>query len=121
MSDLTERHWVTIGIFSLTFFMLGMTIQNPKLWEIKLFEVVFQAVVLTGLLNLILAFHFSANKGSEVARENTGKLADAFKAAATAGGNATDAAAEGASAVADAAADKAHEFTDPAMDKDKAQ
>lgn len=85
MSELTERHWVTIGIFTLTFFMLCMTIANPNLWEIKLFEVVFQAVVLTGLLNLILSFHFSATKGGEQARENTGKLADAFKATANAG------------------------------------
>ena len=82
MKDLTERHWITIGIFVLVFFMLGMTIHNPALWEVKLFEVAFQAIVLTGLLNLILAFHFSANKGGETARENAGKALEAITAVA---------------------------------------
>ncbi|MGK2908560.1 MAG: hypothetical protein ACSLE1_01950 [Sphingobium sp.] len=78
----SERQWVTTGMFALTALMLLMARENEKLWEQKLFEVAFQAVVLTGLLNLILAFHFSANKGDEAKVENTGKMADAMRAVA---------------------------------------
>lgn len=78
-----ERQWVTLGVFSLTVGMMAMAVNDPKLWEVKLFEVVFQAIVLTGLLNLILAFHFASNKGSETARENTGKAFDTMTAIAT--------------------------------------
>ncbi len=113
MTDLTERHWVTIGIFMLAVTLLAMAWWTPDLWGVEVFKVIIQAVVLTGLLNMVLAFHFTSNKGSEQARENTGKLADAFKAAANAGNVANaDAAAEGATAVADAATEKAHEITE---------
>lgn len=78
----TERQGVTIGMFGLTLLMLAMVRERPGLWDVKLFEVVFQAVVLTGLLNMILAFHFSANKSDEVRTANTGKMADAMKAVA---------------------------------------
>ncbi len=78
-----ERQWVTIGMFALTVGMLWMAHDNPKLWEVKLFEVILQAVVLTGLLNMVAAFHFSSNKGSEVSRENTGKAFEAITATAT--------------------------------------
>lgn len=88
MRDMAERHWVTLGVFILTAVLLSMAYDDPKLWDVEVYKVIIQAVVLTGLLNMVLAFHFTSNKGSEVARENTGKLADAFKAAATAGGGA---------------------------------
>ena len=114
MSDLTERHWVTLGIFCFALILLVMAFFDPALWEVEVYKVIIQAVVLTGLLNMVLAFHFTSNKGSEQARENTGKLADAFKAAANAGGNSVnaDAASEGAVAVADAANEKAYEITE---------
>ena len=78
-----ERQWVTIATFALAVLLLAMAWDNPKLWDVKLFEVLVQAVVLTGLLNMVLAFHFSSNKGSETARENTGKAFDAITAAVT--------------------------------------
>lgn len=84
----TERQGVTIGIFGMAGLMLAMARENPALWDVKLFEVVFQAVVLTGLLNMVAAFHFAANKSDEARAlldekrvDNTGKLADAVVAA----------------------------------------
>jgi hypothetical protein len=78
-----ERQGVTIGLFAFAVLMLFMARENPKLWDVKLFEVIFQAVVLTGLLNMVAAFHFASNKGSETARENTGKAFDAITAVTT--------------------------------------
>lgn len=83
---MSERQWVTTGLFALTVMMLGMAWVQPALWDVKLFEVIMQAVVLTGLLNMVAAFHFAANKQNETATENTGKMADAIKATAQAGG-----------------------------------
>lgn len=85
----TERQGVTIGMFALTLVMLGMVREDPKLWDVKLFEVVFQAVVLTGLLNMILAFHFAANKADEAKADNTGKAFEAITATANAAGGPT--------------------------------
>lgn len=84
-----ERAWVTIAMFALDVGLLGMARANPELWDVEVFKVIIQAVTLTGLLNMILAFHFAANKGDEIKSQNTGKLADAFKAAAEQGGTHT--------------------------------
>lgn len=80
---MNERQGVTLGLFAFAVLMLMMAREDPKLWEVKLFEVIFQAIVLTGLLNMVAAFHFASNKGSETARENTGKAFEAITAAAT--------------------------------------
>ncbi|HBK92549.1 MAG TPA: hypothetical protein DDZ68_12855 [Parvularcula sp.] len=77
----TERQWVTIGVFALTMFLLGMAHASPFLWKVELFKFVLQAVVVTGLINMILAFHFAANKSDEVKADNTGKAFDAIAAA----------------------------------------
>jgi uncharacterized membrane protein len=74
---MSERQWVTAGLFGLTVAMLAMTLVNPGLWDVKLFEVILQAVVLTGLLNMVTAFHFAANQASQQATANT---AQAFAA-----------------------------------------
>lgn len=78
-----ERQWVTIGIFGLAILLLGMAWRNPALWEVEVFKVIVQAVVLTGLLNMVLAFHFSSNKGDGQARENTAAAFRAIEATAT--------------------------------------
>lgn len=80
---MNERQSVTLGLFALAVMLLLMARENPKLWDVKLFELILQAIILTGLLNLVGAFHFSSNKGSETARENTGKAFEAITAAAT--------------------------------------
>ena len=46
-----ERQWVTIALFSISGGLLLMAREDPHLWNVKLFEVVLQALVLTGLLN----------------------------------------------------------------------
>lgn len=113
---MTERQAVTAAMFGLTLILLAMVRERPTLWEVKLFEVTFQAVVLTGLLNMILAFHFAANKSDEARgvldakrADNTGKLADAVIAAAnsTPTSDPADATAAGAHLAADAASETA--------------
>lgn len=96
-----ERQWVTIGTFGFAGLLLGMATDNPALWEVEVFKVIIQAVVLTGLLNMVLAFHFASNKGSETARENTGKAFDAIIAAGSSAPSAD--AATGAQLATDAA------------------
>jgi len=81
--DIGERQWVTIALFCFAFVLLAMARENAALWEVEVFKVIVQAVVLTGLLNMVAAFHFSSNKGSETSRENTGKAFDAITATAT--------------------------------------
>ena len=83
---MNERQAVTIGMFSFACVLLAMARENPALWDVEVFKVIIQAVVLTGLLNMVGAFHFASNKGSEVARENTGKAMSAIEAVAKAGG-----------------------------------
>lgn len=80
---MNERQGVTTGLFAFAVLMLFMAREDPRLWDVKLFEVIFQAVVLTGLLNMVAAFHFSSNKGSETATANTGKAFEAITATAT--------------------------------------
>ena len=107
----TERQGVTLGLFFMAVMMLLMAREDPKLWEVKLFEVVFQAVILTGLLNMVVAFHFAANKGDETKSENTGKLADAFRSVAENSTSAPTAdAADAAEETANAAVEKAYEI-----------
>ena len=104
--EIGERQWVTIAIFALAVLLLGMAAANPALWEVEVFKVIIQAVVLTGLLNMVLAFHFASNKGSETARENTGKAFEAITAAANASAAPADAA-QAADQMLDASKDEA--------------
>ncbi len=78
-----ERQAVTIAMFALTAGLLLMAREDPRLWEVKLYEVILQAVILTGLLNLVLSFHFSATKGDEAKSANTGAAFRAIEATAT--------------------------------------
>lgn len=107
----TERQWVTIGLFSIVLIMLQMGVNNPKLWEVKLFEILIQGFALTGLLNMVSAFHFSANKGDETRAENTGKAFDTMKTLAE--GSPSNTASNAANEVAEAAKEKSEEFQMP--------
>lgn len=82
----TERQWITIALFALIVLLLMMALADPHLWSVEVFKVIIQAVVLTGFLNMVLAFHFAANKGDETKAENTGKAFEAITAAANASG-----------------------------------
>ncbi len=82
MRQPNERQGVTIAVFALAVLMIGMAGFNPKLWEVEVFKVLIQAVVLTGILNMVVAFHFAANKSDETKASNTGKAFDAITATA---------------------------------------
>ena len=79
-----ERAWVVILLAILIGSMLKMADHNPELWEVELFKTLLTAAIITGALNMVLAFHFSANKDDEEKTRNTGKMADAITAAANA-------------------------------------
>lgn len=76
---MNERQAFTVGLFGMSLLLIGMAYFQPSLWEVKLFEVILQALVITGLLNMAGAFHFAANQQTQRATENTG---EAFKAIA---------------------------------------
>jgi hypothetical protein len=106
IKPLEERHVVTLAIFLLAAGMLLMARENPDLWEVDLFTIILQAVVISGIIGSILAFHFAANKSDEKKSDNAAKAFDAI-AAATASASPDDAAKTAARDVADAASDKA--------------
>lgn len=80
----SERQWVTIGLFTLIVLLLMMARADPHLWDVEVFKVIAQAVVLTGFLNMVLAFHFAANKSDETKTDNTAKAFEAITATANA-------------------------------------
>jgi hypothetical protein len=74
-----ERQYFTVGLFALSLLLIVMAYFQQSLWEVKLFEVILQALVITGLLNMAGAFHFAANQQNQSATENTGRAFDALK------------------------------------------
>lgn len=87
----TERGWVTVATFVLAASMLKMAEVHRDLWNVELFKTLLTLVIGTAIVNMILAYHFTANKADETRTQNTGKLADAFRAVAdNAGGTTTD-------------------------------
>lgn len=78
----TERAWVTAAIYSMAMVMLLMAYFDPGLWDVELFKVLIQAVIISGLINMVLAFHFAANKSDETKAENTKAAFRAIEAAA---------------------------------------
>lgn len=86
----TERGWVTIATFVLAGSMLKMAEVHRELWNVELFKTLLTLVVGTAIVNMILAFHFTANKTDEQKSQNTGKLADAFRAVADNAGGGPD-------------------------------
>jgi hypothetical protein len=78
---MSERQWVTIGLFALATIMFGMALVQPGLWEVQLFGVLLQAVVISGIIGLVAGFHFAANLADEKRADNAGKAFDAIKAA----------------------------------------
>lgn len=111
----TERGWVTVGTFALTGSMLKMAEVHDGLWEVELFKTLLTLVIGTGIVSMILAFHFSANKSDETRADNTGKAFDALKSVAETAATTQPggAAAQAAEEVAEAAGKKADEFKAP--------
>jgi alkylhydroperoxidase/carboxymuconolactone decarboxylase family protein YurZ len=55
------RTWIAIAMFAEANLILVMIALRPELAEVKLFEILAQAIVIQGLLGLVLAFYFSAS------------------------------------------------------------
>lgn len=70
--------------FLMGFMMIIMGRDDPALWNVELFKTLITVVIVTGCINMILAFHFSANKADEDKVSNTGKAFDAITATAQA-------------------------------------
>lgn len=81
-----ERAWVTIALSALIAGLLQMAADDPGLWDVELFKTLLTASVVTGALNMVLAFHFAANKSDETKSENTAKAFEAITATANANG-----------------------------------
>lgn len=103
----SDRAWIVILLAALIASLLKMADHNPELWKVELFKTLLTAAVITGALNMVLAFYFTANKGDDAKTENTAKAFDAITAAANAGG---DGQAQAAQDTAEAAQDKADEI-----------
>ena len=72
--------------FAMGFTMLVMARNDAALWNVELFKTLITVVIVTGCINMILSFYFTANKSDEKRSENTGKAFDAITAAAQASG-----------------------------------
>ena len=82
---MSERQNVTWAVYVLALLMLTMAFFQPELWDVELFKVLLQAVIISGFINMVLAFHFAANKNDEQKTDNTAKAFDAITATANAG------------------------------------
>lgn len=115
IKPLNERHFVTLAIIGLIILMLLMAREDPELWKVELFKTLLTAFSITGFLNMVTAFHFSATKGDEAKTDNTARAFEAITATASAGGtgDSRQAATRAADEVAEAAGQKADEIADP--------
>ena len=80
----SDRAWVVILLAVLIGSLLKMADHNPELWKVELFKTLLTAATITGALNMVLAFYFTANKGDEAKSENTAKAFEAITATAKA-------------------------------------
>lgn len=74
----SERQWATIMTILLSVGMLVMTIDREELWKEELFKTLITVVLVSGFVNMILSFHFSANHSDDKKAENTGKAFEAI-------------------------------------------
>ena len=49
---LSERQWVTVGLFALAVFLLVMAWFDKALWEVEVYKVIIQAVILLSLIHI---------------------------------------------------------------------
>lgn len=88
----SEKQLVMLTTFAMGFVMLIMARTDAALWNVELFKTLITVVIVTGCINMILAFYFTANKGDEdkavldeKRAETTAKAFDAITATANAG------------------------------------
>lgn len=81
VAGVTERQWVTIGVFAVTASMLKMAEVHRELWNVDLFKTLLTLVVGTGLINAVVGFWFSANKADDARADLDAKRSDTTRAA----------------------------------------
>lgn len=81
----TEKQLVMLTTFAMGFMMIIMARTDPALWSVELFKTLITVVIVTGCINMILAFYFTANKSDEhrsiveeKRADNTSKAFDAL-------------------------------------------
>jgi phosphate/sulfate permease len=57
----SERQWVTVMVFGLAYMLLKMAVANGDLWNVELFKIILQAVIISAIIGAVVAFHFTAN------------------------------------------------------------
>lgn len=112
INPLQERHFISLAVILMIAGMLIMARENTELWEVELFKTLLTAITITGFLNMILGFHFSATKSDEVKTENTGKAFEAIAKTADAAANPPKDIKEAAVAAAERTAEAAVEQVD---------
>lgn len=85
-----ERQIISFAVIALVVMMLWMAKEDKALWDVELFKLLLQALAITGLINMVLGFHFSATTKDEKATENTGRAFAAIEATANAAGATSD-------------------------------
>lgn len=92
-----EKQVVMGTTFGMGFMMIIMARNDPALWAVELFKTLITVVIVTGCINMILAFYFTANKSDEQRAiveekkvDNTGKAFEAITAAAQNNGMVSD-------------------------------
>ena len=86
----SERQVVMITTFAMGFMMIIMGRNDASLWNVELFKTLITVVIVTGCVNMILAFHFAANKLDENRSNNTKAAFEAITATANNNGNSTE-------------------------------
>ena len=93
----SEKQLVMLTTFGMGFMMLIMAVADGSLWNVELFKTLITVVIVTGCVNMILAFYFTANKNDEDRAvvdaqrvDNTAKAFEAITATAQASGNTVD-------------------------------
>jgi hypothetical protein len=82
----SERQMVMFLTYALGMTMLIMARGDPKLWTVELYKTLITVVIVTGFVNMILSFHFAANKADEDKTNNTAAAFSAIEATARAAG-----------------------------------
>jgi hypothetical protein len=81
----SERQAVTVGLFGFAVYLIQAGVTNPNLWNAEFYKFITAAVIVTGLVNMLLAFHFSANLSDDQKTANSGMAFEAIKSMANNG------------------------------------
>lgn len=74
---ISPRGWVGAALFILTLVILGLCAWNPEnLRDDKMFQVIAQAIVMTGFIAGVIGYYFVSSKSSTEMRDQIGKALD---------------------------------------------